>query len=254
MILNMNGGGASLNFKVIGGTTAPSNPKENTIWVNTDMEITSWIFSATQPESPAAGMVWITTGTGSPVAFNALKKNNIQVYPISAKQYVDGAWVDKTAKSYQTGEWVEWITYIYKNGDLCESVTGGYSQVTYSSYWTSGTVNFNADHIEFKTNNKNISQIKTKNLIDLTNVNKVSIRVDSYTATGTQYATASLYVSESDADNAAAKKQFKYTDITDIGVISIDTSGLTGSYYIGFGCSSDGGYTSNMKVSEAWME
>ena len=27
------GGGASLNFKVVGGTAAPSNPKENTIWV-----------------------------------------------------------------------------------------------------------------------------------------------------------------------------------------------------------------------------
>lgn len=94
------GGGASLNFKVVGGTSAPSSPKENTIWVNTDAEITSWVFSATEPEAPTAGMVWITTGKTSTAPFNALKKNNITVYPISAKQYVGGAWVDKTAKIY----------------------------------------------------------------------------------------------------------------------------------------------------------
>ena len=43
------GGGADLNFKVVGGTTEPSNPKENTIWVETEEKIPSWIFSAENP-------------------------------------------------------------------------------------------------------------------------------------------------------------------------------------------------------------
>lgn len=43
------GGGAPLNFKVVGGTSAPSNPKENTIWVNTDSAITGWHFGAEEP-------------------------------------------------------------------------------------------------------------------------------------------------------------------------------------------------------------
>ena len=59
------------------------------------------------------GTLWIQSGASSPVAFNALKKNGITVYPISAKQYVSGAWVDKTAKSYQGGAWVDWITSVY---------------------------------------------------------------------------------------------------------------------------------------------
>ena len=101
------GGSTNLNFKVIGSTTEPSNPEENMIWVSTDQGITSYSFSATEPENPIYGMVWITIGTSSTVEFNALKKNGIQVYPISAKQYVSGAWVDVTAKSYQGGEWVE---------------------------------------------------------------------------------------------------------------------------------------------------
>lgn len=45
------GGGVNpLNFKVVGGTSAPSNPKENTIWVNCSLNITSWDFSATEPQ------------------------------------------------------------------------------------------------------------------------------------------------------------------------------------------------------------
>lgn len=118
MIINMTGGGgggAALNFKVV-GNPQPNNPKENTNWVDTDVKITSWIFSATEPENPVEGMVWITTGISSNARFNALKKNGIQVYPISAKQYVSGAWVDVEAKTYQNGEWVDWLNIIFDNG------------------------------------------------------------------------------------------------------------------------------------------
>ncbi len=107
-----------LNFEVVDGTTAPSNPKENVIWVNTSTPITSWMFSATEPTSPDDKMVWISTGTSSTVEFNALKKNGIQVYPISAKQYIGGAWVDKEIKCYQNGGWKTHVQklYIVKNG------------------------------------------------------------------------------------------------------------------------------------------
>ena len=37
------------NFTVVGGTSAPSSPAENTIWVNTSTTISNWDFSATQP-------------------------------------------------------------------------------------------------------------------------------------------------------------------------------------------------------------
>lgn len=112
------GGGASLNFTVVGGTSAPTSPKENTIWVNTSTTITSWVFSATQPTG-SSGMVWFQTEEKSTAPFNALKKNNITVYPISAKQYVSGAWADKTAKIYQNGAWVAVKVpgyYIFQSG------------------------------------------------------------------------------------------------------------------------------------------
>lgn len=80
MIFNMTNGGSgstSLNFKVVGGTTEPTSPFENMIWVNTDAEITSWIFSSTTPETPAEGMVWFLVSTSSDYEFNALKKDGI---------------------------------------------------------------------------------------------------------------------------------------------------------------------------------
>ena len=46
------GGGASLNFKVVGGTAAPASPKENTVWVNTSTAITGWAFCMEEPETP----------------------------------------------------------------------------------------------------------------------------------------------------------------------------------------------------------
>ena len=67
------------------------------------------------------GAVWIKTGVFSSGAFNALKKNGIQVYPISAKQYIGGAWVDRTAKIYQGGEWHDWMFDLYVDGSEWET-------------------------------------------------------------------------------------------------------------------------------------
>jgi hypothetical protein len=110
------GGGAALNFTVVGGRSQPARAKENTIWVNTDQKITSWVFSATEPTEPSEGMVWFYTGTSSAVAFNALTKNEIQVYPFGTKQYTNGVWVEKTAMTYQNGEWMSWGDYAIQEG------------------------------------------------------------------------------------------------------------------------------------------
>ena len=120
---NLGGGSGGLNFKVVGGTSEPTSAKENTIWVNTDQKITGYILSATEPEEPEEGMVLITIGTESAVAFSVTKKNPVMVYPISAKQFVSGAWADKVAKSYQGGKWVDWVTYLFNNGEVLDIST-----------------------------------------------------------------------------------------------------------------------------------
>lgn len=111
---NLGGGSGGLNFKIVSYATESElladTPKENTIGVITSIPITGYHFGTEEPSPAAAGMVWITTGTSSTIAFNALKKNAIQVYPISAKQHISGAWVDVAVKSYSNGKWVELVT------------------------------------------------------------------------------------------------------------------------------------------------
>lgn len=132
--------GAELNFAVVGGTTEPIDPVENTIWVNTDTEITGWVFSAEEPTTPAEGMVWIATGVLSNVAFDIIKNVSAKIYPVSVKQYFNGEWVEKTAKSYQAGTWNAWVVYLFRIGDEFTDVTGGW---TVSGFSISG-VGFSA--------------------------------------------------------------------------------------------------------------
>lgn len=138
-------GGTELNFEVVGGTTEPTSQNENTFWINTDTPITSWIFSATQPTG-VDGMVWIVTDITSTMEFNVLKENGIQIYPTSAKQYIDGAWVDVTAYSYRDGEWKLLISqiYVFKSGEgALETITKAAAEPADRYYVTIGN-----DYIE----------------------------------------------------------------------------------------------------------
>lgn len=158
------GGGAPLNFEVV-GNPQPDNSKENTLWVNTDVKITSWIFSATEPENPAEGMVWFSVGTSSPVEFNALKKNALQVYPRSAQQYVSGAWVDVTAKIYQNSVWASLDNrfFLFKEG-----VGLGDGVAVDSPNWNMGlTVNTNVMNVS--KSKGDTSRVFFKPKFDLTN-------------------------------------------------------------------------------------
>ena len=207
------GGSGGLNFQVIGGTTAPSNPKENMIWVNTSTKITSYIFSATQPTG-SAGMVWISTGTSSTVKFNALKKNGILVYPISAKQYVSGAWVDKTVKSYQGGKWVKWINgiLIYENGIQYKPLER-----------VSGTATFDTTYITLSVNGSS-SRVATVDKIDLTNFKTVTVDYSNKTSV----AEIAIKIM-SDRDNVITRQNLRNTTS---GNLSCDISSVTGDCYV----------------------
>lgn len=137
------GGIAGLNFKVVGGTTQPTNPRENTIWVNTSDDITGWVFA---PKAPTAseGLVWFAIGNNSPVAFNAIKKNGLWVYPGSCQQYISGAWVTKTAKTYQSNAWKDWLYWLYDTG--VKKVE--FQDITTTLYNTTATVTWGDDSLE----------------------------------------------------------------------------------------------------------
>lgn len=241
--------GVELNFDVVGGTTEPDNLTENMIWVNTDVEISSYIFSSVEPGNLIDGMVWISVGNSSTAAFNALKENSLMVYPFSAKQYISGAWVSVEAKSYQNGEWVNlWDGGLFESGDQFVGITGGWESIglAVNSAWTATTPNttftntINADIT--KTTNGNFSGVViTKNKIDLTNWTRLDCVADTLTLSkAAGYSSGiTLFVLNGNSgttEGCAVSYAHLYYDKPAVSLsnvsASIDVSALTGSYYI----------------------
>ena len=244
--LHGSGGASPLNFKVVGGTSAPGSPKENTIWINTSTAITSYVFSATQPTG-SNGMVWISTGIASPAAFNALKKNGIQLYPLTAKQYVSGAWVDKTAKIYQGNAWKEIIAdlWLYNVGDQCTGVTGGWSFKWEGSSSTLAWDTGSTLHAESK--DSKYSGFVTKNAIDLTQYSKLC-----YEATSTNYNNnnVKIGVGTAQASNGSITFAAQKSMSTSSENSYVDISSLSGKYFVGAQVYS----TRNVNISKLWLE
>ena len=249
-------GGAPLNFKVVGGTSAPSNPKENTIWVNTSTAITSYVFSATQPTG-SAGMVWISTGTSSPAAFNALKKHGIHVYPNSAKQYVGGKWVDKTAKIYQGGAWLDLFTYLYNAGIVNTNLIGKWTSVgkNYDSGVNGALAPTVTDSggimtITIPTDHKN-GMVYTNKKINLTEYKTLCFDGSMVSWNGPSHCGLGVWSSIGTymMDN---RKAWYGADGTD-GIKRLDISALSGEHNIGFYMYSSGN-VSKIQMRKMWLE
>lgn len=238
---NTGGGGGGLNFNIVGSTTAPSSPKENMIWVNTEIPITSWSFSATEPSSPSEGMVWFHLALSSPVAFNASKKNTVMLYPVSASIYVAGSWVSKNVKSYQGDAWVDWWVpgTLFADGQSDDVLTGGWASFAYSagSGYTTKTVgvNVSAEGIsaELAGTGYHSTFIGTNKKIDVSGYSTLRFEFSKATATsGSGSVAVRLY---SDAGYTTAVSGAVIDTSGNINkTVEIDVSGLSGEYYIGW--------------------
>lgn len=251
---NAAGGGASLNFTVV-GNPQPSSPKENTIWINTDVPISSYAFSVEQPEG-VPGMVWISTGTSSTIEFNALKKNGIQVYPISAKQYVEGAFAEVTAKSYQNGEWVGWVDYIYNRGQTKYTFTSSSKKNSSSSSMTplAPTITQHDDCVEFSLTHASsgakgrVGFVYITEPINLTDVKTLVFEGDFYQNYNATYPKIRVYSSFGTYmdDNVVAEMTnvVDKVDVVYTKSVELDVSGLSNDHYIGFTMLSESGSSS----------
>lgn len=186
--INFKAGGAGLNFKIVGGTTQPASPKENTIWVNTDTAIGEWQFSFTQPTTRADGTalknsdLWVAIDIISNVGFNALKKCKMEIYPVKTMQFITNEWVEKPAKIYIDGNWLDLIgivDYFYKNGNEYTGITGGWELTgTYGSIReTNILVGYEASMTKFE------SSCSTVDFVSLTHLETLSIHFSSIIST-----------------------------------------------------------------------
>lgn len=217
-------GGAGLNFKVI-CNPQPNTAKENTIWVDTD-RINNYYFSATQPENMVDYDVWFPVGSSSAVAFSATKKNTVMVYPISAKQHIGGAWVNKEAKSFQNGVWVDWVAHLFKAG------SGALVEFTLGKEQNAVTPTITNDAFVFTENSSgsyNWAYAITKEPIDVTDISTIYVEA-TVTSSGKNLM---FGTSESNSSPHSAPTD-GFTNMQTAGtkkVYSFDTEGISGNRY-----------------------
>lgn len=228
MIFNMAGGGVPLNFKVVGGTSQPSSPAANTIWVNTSTAITGYYFQATQPSNMKAGEVWFNTSTASTVEFNALKKNVLNVYPVSAKQMVSGTLKNVTAKIWQNSKWVDWWDgTLYKSGNEYNAFTGGWTTSDYTvSGYPGGTVTNANNRLTMASGSGQYSCAGTVNRIDLTPFK--TLRVIGYAEKTDSKSKVGVF-STKELNSPAASKTISVGSFD----VTVDISSLAGPYFVG---------------------
>lgn len=246
MIINMTSG-TPLNFKVkayASESLLPATAAENTIAVITDTAITSWIIDTNEPAAPEEGMVWIAEGAQSDVEFNALKTNTIKVYPILVKQYIGGAWANKSAKSYQNGEWVSWWSgELYDAGNEYKNITGGWKSVVSGG---SAIIGSNTLTVSASANDQNAS-ITTANMIDLSWFDKLRVNVTDWASGDNSNNRCQIRILDS------SKNVISLTNVYKIDVYSVDVSSLTGGYIQLFAYSTES-YTHKMTASRLWLE
>lgn len=238
--------GGGLNFKVVAGLTQPVSATENTIWVKTE-KMTGWIFDANQPENLTEGMVWIKVGTKNAVKFNALKKNGIQVYPISAKQYVSGALVDRSAEIYQSGSWKPWIEVIEFN-ESAWTKKNPYPSRTY----TMGTYDFSSKTLKGTVNDAYQHAVVVKNdRLDFSAAKylKFNYSLDK-NISGQGAILVKVSSSNSDPTDSSSVVDQQITSVATNQEVSIPVSTVNGSYYVWIGLAMWGSVgTVNFEVS-----
>ena len=257
MIFNMAGGGSGgVELNVLNGTTQPSSPAENTIWIKTGVSISAWAFPAEQPTG-AEGLLWIQTAAASVVAFDAVEEDNaLMIYPTAAKLYTGGAWTAVEAFIYQAGAWVQLSRELYYQGNEFQDYTGGWSDAGKSyndSFYSHAAFTKNSDCFSVTSQGTAGASIATSDKVDLSSYKTLFAEVE---VSGGANNESGLAVTESRSYIAGSVAKARTKVSTPFsGVISLDISSLTGwPFYVGVYtlCNFAAGVT--MKITRVWAE
>ena len=147
-------GGGGLNLRVFGSTSAPQNPKENDIWLQTSVPINGTeIFPITPTWANAEGHVYIQNipATGGDLPnFNVTKTVGsakdiyLWLQLSGAVQQISGTWVRLNGWIYHGSQWYQFsaafsarINVVYPAGSTCTISNGTktYTAPSTGGYW-----------------------------------------------------------------------------------------------------------------------
>lgn len=246
------GGGSSGGSEliIVGGIASPAKATHNTIWIYTNVEITSHVLSATEPGNPVEGMVLVTIGDSGNIAITSPVGGDwITVYPLSAKQYIGGAWVDKTAKSYYNGAWVGWWNgELYKLGNEFASVTGGWGVYNPNApgYSMAKVTKADSDITISASGYRNLARCETENVMDLTKYNTVCINLTAFS--GFYEARIGIVTSHTTTSYVAQKL------ITAVGLVELPLDGISSGIVAVEGFTENSGQSGTLTFNEVYLK
>lgn len=242
------GGGVPLNFKVV-GNPKPTNPKENTIWLNTDVKITGYYFQEEQPADMKQGEVFILTGAKSYASFNALKKNTVKVLPLRAVQMKSGTMTNVDAEIYQNGKWERWVYVVDLDVNTWSRTANVQVTNTYTNSGGKLVLKASQDSNVYKN-----TGIFHKTPIDLTGYTACKVNL-SYKGNGNDSMAVGLTQNKDLSFAGDATVKYTYQSNVELNkTINLDVSNLTGNYYIMLSLRLSGNGRPSMTVSSIEFE
>lgn len=249
------GGGASLNVIAASSFSAlPETADEGTMAVITDTAIGAVYVQKAQPETAAAGDIFISTAANLHTVDIAGDEGSLQI-PLGFVHVWNGtAWEQAEAYFHTDGKWIPQsnIVYLYNAGSVNEQITGGWIAAE-----GGGTATMNAANMRLVISSSTgiRKHVATTNMIDLTGyatlhvvANFASLSVDSSTAPSLR-----LGVSTNQNANLASittKAEKAYTAKGE-KTLSYDVSSLDGEYYVIVGV---GWPTATVNITQVWLE
>lgn len=220
------------NYEIVGGITEPTSPSANTIWVETEHDITGHVFGSTQPDNPYEGMLFIKTGFNNRAdSFSVYKTHPVMVYPVQVKQYVNDEWISVLARRYHDDGYTKWW-----DGDLFNTaITGGLEKLAENNPTINNTVKFSGRTISITSSGSSVANgiIQTVKKFDITDWDTVRIRL-SYSGTFSITFRLSLrYLDGTTWTTAATEHRVLSPDIADNEfTLSLKIPDFSGPYYV----------------------
>lgn len=250
---NARGGKDRLNLRVFGGTTAPSNPKSNDIWVKTSIAIPNYSVYINEANSnfwtgAANGSIYIKfeasgSGTSATTGANIIKYrsgSNLEEFNVNflgCMQIMNGVWANVEAYIYHNG-WHQfssvWNGELFDNGNQYEGVTGGWVGANRYSPNLTAT-------LEYGT-----ITISTANAVDMSGFSTLKFMGSGNGAnSGGAYSAKCKIANESGVEVASL-------DFQNNGTYAVSVSALSGKYYVRFVATGSRG--NKLDISKVWLE
>lgn len=263
-ISQVTSGDDGFKARIFDGTSPPSSPKDNDIWINTSIAINGWELSDKALPigwAMGTGFVYIKgdfggsydyrNTTGLNLAIPGNHNGTVYARLTSCVQYNGSTWENKDAWIWHGSQWYQfssaWDGHLFNYGDTYSSITGGWvardiahTTDQYGPYNAAPSVQAQSNGgVKVYMSNTGKSGIwTTANKVSLAGFSTLTFNGNLYDSHGWNRAQLDIWsdFGTYSSENVVARLNATYN----AGTYTLDISSLTGSYYIGVRTDFDG--------------